>query len=128
MSDMTADLPAPTVVRTFDFELGGYPDETFRVVLDSVTYELRFMWNERDESWFMSFGDVGAQRPTITSKLTCYSDILAAYRYLDNIPNGNLYLWPLADIRTRAGRFNIGPLKGVQMTYSSLIEDVEDTE
>lgn len=128
MSDMTADLPASTVVRTFDFELGGYPDETFRVVLDSVTYELRFMWNERDESWFMSFGDVGAQRPTITSKLTCYSDILAAYRHLDNIPNGNLYLWPLADIRTRAGRFNIGPLKGVQMTYSSLIEDVEDIE
>lgn len=128
MSDIPADLPASTVVRTFDFELSGYPDETFRVVLDSVTYELRFMWNERDESWFMSFGDVGAQRPTITTKLTCYSDILAPYRYLDNIPDGNLYLWPLADIRTRAERFNIGPLKGVQMTYSSRIEDVEDLE
>lgn len=123
-----ADNSERTVVRTFDFELSGYPDETFRVVLDSVTYELRFMWNERDESWFMSLGDVGAQRPTITCKLTCYSDILAPYRYLDNVPDGNLYLWPLGDVRTRAGRFNIGPLKGVQMTYSSLIEDVEDIE
>lgn len=123
-----ANTTERTVVRTFDFELSGYPDETFRVVLDSVTYELRFMWNERDESWFMSLGDVGAQRPTITSKLTSYSDILAPYRYLDNVPDGNLYLWPLGDIRTRAGRFNIGPLKGIQMTYSSLIEDVEEIE
>lgn len=118
----------PTVVRTFDFELSGYPDETFRVVLDSVTYELRFMWNERDESWFFSLGDVGAQFPTITTKLTCYSDILAPYRYLDNVPDGNLYLWPLGDVRHRAGRFNIGPLSGINMTYSSRLEDVEETE
>lgn len=117
-----------TVVRTFDFELSGYPDETFRVVLDSVTYELRFMWNERDKSWFFSLGDVGAQLPTITCKLTCYSDILAPYRYLDNVPDGNLYLWPLGDVRHRAGRFNIGPLSGINMTYSSRLEDVEDTE
>lgn len=114
-------------VRTFDFELSGYPDETFRVVLDSVTYELRFMWNERDESWFFSLGDVGAD-PTITTKLTCYSDLLAPYRYMENVPDGNLVLFPLRDIRHRAGRYNIGPLKGIQMAYASRLEDVEDDE
>lgn len=114
-------------VRTFDFELSGYPDETFRVVLDSITYELRFMWNERDESWFFSLGDVGAE-PTITTKLTCYSDLLAPYRYMDNVPAGNLVLFPLRDVRHRVGRFDIGPLTGIQMAYASRLEDVEEEE
>jgi hypothetical protein len=111
-------------VRTFDFELSGYPDETFRVVLDSVTYEVRFTWNERDESWFFSLGDIGVP-PTITTKLTCYSDIIGPYRYLDNVPDGNLYLFPLRNIETRVGRYNVGPLAGVQMIYASQEEDVE---
>lgn len=116
-----------TYVRTFDFELSGYPDESFRVVLDSATYELRFMWNERDESWFFSLGDVGAD-PTITTKLTCYTDLLAPYRYKDNVPQGNIYLFPLRDVRHRVGRFNIGPLSGIQMAYASREEDVEVIE
>lgn len=115
------------MIRTFDFSVDGFPDETFRLVLDSVTYEVRFVWNERDESWFFSLGDVGAD-PTITTKLTCYTDLLAPYRYMDNIPAGNLVLYPLRDIRERVGRYNVGPLAGVQMSYSSLDEDVEEIE
>ena len=114
-------------IRTFDFEISGYPDESFRVVLDSVTYELRFVWNERDESWFFSLGDVGTE-PTITTKLTCYTDILAPYRYRDNVPDGNILLFPLRNITDRAGRYNIGPLSGVQMVYASRAEDVEVIE
>lgn len=114
-------------VRTFDFALSGYPDDSFRVVLDSTTYELRFMWNERDESWFFSLGDVGAS-PTISTKLTCYTDLLAPYRYMENVPDGNLVLFPLRDVRHRAGRYNIGPMAGVQMVYASKVEDVEDIE
>jgi len=113
--------------RTFDFELSGYPDEVFRVVLDSVTYELRFVWNERDESWQFSLGDVGAD-PTIITKLCCYVDLLAPYRYMDGVPKGNIYLFPLRNVRTRAGRFNIGPLSGVQMAYASRAEDVEEID
>ena len=112
-------------VRTFDFELSGYPNETFRVVLDSITYQLKFMWNERDESWFFSLGEVGAA-PAITAKLTCYSDILAPYRYMDNVPDGNLYLFPLRDVRARAGRYNIGPTAGIQMIYASRLEDIQE--
>lgn len=114
-------------VITFDFELEGYPDETFRVVLDSATYEFRFMWNERDESWFMSMGDIGSD-PTFTTKLTCFTDILAPYRYLDNVPGGNLVLYPLRNIRERVGRYNVGPLLGIQMVYASDEEEVEEIE
>lgn len=114
-------------VRTFDFELSGYPDETFRVVLDSVTYELRFVWNERDESWQFSLGDIGAE-PTITTKLTCYTNLLAPYRYLDNVPNGNIFIFPLREVYNRVGRYDIGPLKGIQMAYASRAEDIEAEE
>lgn len=114
-------------VRTFDFELDGYPDDSFRVVLDEATYEVRFMWNERDESWFFSMGDVGTD-PTFITKLTCFVDILAPYRYRENLPEGNLVLYPLRDIRTRVGRYNVGPLAGIIMTYASREEDVEEID
>lgn len=113
------------MIPTFDFELDGYPDQSFRIVLDSNTYEVRFQWNERDESWLFSLGDVGAD-PTISCKLTCFSDILAPYRYRENIPQGNLYLLPLRDVRARPGRYNIGVLTAVRMIYASHEEDVED--
>lgn len=113
--------------RTFDFELDGYPNQSFRVVLDSVTYEVHFYWNERDESWFFGLGGVGTD-PVIRTKLTCYTELLAPYRYMDEVPNGNLYLFPLRDIRERAGRFNIGPLSGVQMAYGSLKTDIEEED
>lgn len=115
------------VVRTFDFEVDGYPDQTFRIVLDSTTYEVRFIWNERDESWLFCFGDVGAD-PTFTCKLTCYTDILYPYQYLDNVPNGNLYIAPLRDVRERVGRYNIGINTGIQMAYASQEEDVEEED
>lgn len=114
-------------IRTFDFELDGYPDDTFRVVLDEATYEFRFMWNERDESWLMSMGDIGSD-PTFTTKLTCFTDILAPYRYKENVPEGILALYPLRDIKERAGRYNIAPLKGIVMTYASPEELVEEID
>lgn len=115
------------MIRTFDFELDGYPDQTFRVVLDSVTYEVRFQWNERDESWQFSIGDVGTD-PTVTCKLSCFVEILAPYRYKENIPQGNLVLFPLRDIQARVGRYNIGVLTAIQMVYASRDEDAEEID
>lgn len=114
--------------RTFDFEIDGTPDQSFRIVLDSVTYEVRFQWNERDESWLFMIGDVGTD-PTVTMKLTVMTDLLAPYRYMDNIPQGNLYLLPArTDITVRAGRYNIGVLTDIEMSYASLDEDVQEIE
>lgn len=112
-------------IRTFDFELEGYPDETFRAVLDESTYEFRFMWNERDESWFMSMGDIGSD-PTFITKLTCFTDILAPYRYMDNVPEGKLVLVPLREVWERPDRYNIAPLAGIIMTYASPEDLVEE--
>lgn len=115
------------MIRTFDFEIDGYPDQSFRIVLDSTTYEVRFQWNERDESWLFHFGDVGVT-PTVTMKLTAYTDLFAPYRYMENIPAGNLVLIAQRNRRARPSRYNIGVLTDIQMTYASLDEDVEVLE
>lgn len=113
--------------KTFEFDLDGYPDQTMRVVLDSETYEIRFQWNERDESYMMSIGDVGAD-PTVTVKVTAFVDLLAPYKYLDNLPKGTLMVFSFTAPTERVGRFNVGPKKSVQLLYGSRDEDVEETE
>lgn len=77
---------------TFTWDIDGYADQTMRVVLDSQTYEMRFQWNERDESWLVYFGDVGSD-PTISFKLTAFVDFFASYQYLENIPLVSLWLF-----------------------------------
>lgn len=101
----------------FVFDIDGFPYQTSRVVLDSNTYEMTLKWNERDEAWWYYIGDVGAD-PTVGFKLSTMTDILAPYRYMDNIPQGYITLLGLRDPRTRAGRYNIGYKKDVFMIYT----------
>lgn len=115
------------MIRTFDFTIDGYPDQTFRIVLDSITYEVRFRWNERDESWLFDFGDVGAS-PTVSMKLTAFTNLFDPYRHMDNIPTGNLVLMAARDVSTRVGRYNIGVLTDIQMLYASQDEEVENID
>lgn len=110
---------------TFTWDIDGFADQTMRVVLDSVTYEMRFQWNERDESWFVSFGDVGAN-PTVTFKLTSYIDVLEPFRYLDELPNGTLIVYSFNQSTKRVGRYNIGFLSDLQLIYSSPDEELEE--
>lgn len=112
---------------TFTWDIDGFADQTMRVVLDSITYEMRFQWNERDESWLVSFGDVG-EDPTITFKLTAFVDIFRPFQYLDNIPNGKLYVASLLQYKKRVGRYNVGFLSELQLMYISNDEDIESDE
>ena len=108
---------------TFSWDIDGFADQTMRVVLDSETYEMRFQWNERDESWLVSFGDVG-ETPTISFKLTTIFDIFAPFKYMDNIPSGVLSVWSYTSSTKRVGRYNIGFLSDLQLLYSSPDEEV----
>lgn len=110
---------------TFSWYIDGYADQVMRVVLDSTTYEMRFQWNERDEAWWLSFGDVGAP-PTITTKLTMTLDLFAPYKYLEGIPKGDLVIVPgWTNKATRVGRYNIGFMSEIQMIYYSR-DDLEE--
>ncbi|QEQ94906.1 hypothetical protein pEaSNUABM56_00107 [Erwinia phage pEa_SNUABM_56] len=111
---------------TFTWDIDGYADQIMRVVLDSQTYEMRFQWNERDESWLVYFGDVGSD-PTISFKLTAFVDVFKPYQYLENIPSGKLMVVSFTDIKKRVGRYNIGYMSELQMVYVTLEENL-DTE
>ena len=110
---------------TFTWDIDGFADQTMRVVLDSVTYEMRFQWNERDESWLVSFGDVGSN-PTITFKLTSFIDVFEPFSYLDEIPNGTLIVYSFSQSTKRVGRYNIGFLSDLQLLYSSPDEELDE--
>lgn len=97
---------------------GDSINQTFRVVLDGQTYEITMFWNERDESWLFSIGDIG-EDPTVTFKLTTFVDLLGPYRYKENLPTGVLYLSGSSDYRTRVGRYNIGEDSQIYMWYAS---------
>lgn len=112
---------------TFTWDIDGFADQTMRVVLDSVTYDMRFQWNERDESWLVSLGDVGSD-PTITFKMTAFVDLLAPFNYLDELPNGQLIVYSFKESTKRVGRYNVGFLSDLQLLYSSPDEEVDDED
>jgi hypothetical protein len=112
---------------TFTWDIDGFADQTMRVVLDSQTYEIRFQWNERDESWLVYFGDVGST-PTISFKLTTIFNLLEPFQYLDNIPSGDLCVFSYTQSTKRVGRYNIGFLSDLQLLYSSPDDEVTTAE
>jgi len=112
-----------TITHTWDID--GYADQTMRVVLDSQTYEMRFQWNERDESWLVSFGGVG-EDPTISFKLSAMVDFFAPYQYLENIPSGELMVISFKNYKKRVGRYNIGFLSELQLVYISPEDALEE--
>lgn len=110
---------------TYTWDIDGYADQTMRVVLDSQTYEMRFQWNERDESWLVYFGGVG-EDPTISFKLSAWVDCFAPYQYLDNIPAGKLMVISFNNYKKRVGRYNIGFLSELQLVYISPEDALEE--
>lgn len=110
------------VKNSFTIDLDGYADQKMRVVWDNITYELRFQWNERDESWFMSIGDVGSD-PILSFKLTSYIDVLKPFRCIEGVPQGRLCIDSLEKAtKERAGRYNIGFMLSITLVYYSLEE------
>lgn len=96
----------------------GYPDQTQRIIIDDKTYEVRFIFNERGESWTMYIGDVGAD-PTVSFKLASYTKHLTPYNYSLNLPSGDIIAAALADFSARITQYNVGPSKQVELWYNS---------
>lgn len=111
----------------FIFEIDGYPDQIFKVVLDNVTYQIRMVWIERDESWLMYIGEVGSD-PTISFKVVSCVDLLANYKQLDGVPSGELWLFSFRNFDARVGRYTIGPVGEMYMAYYTNDEEAADVD
>lgn len=103
----------------FEFDIDGdIDDQTQRVVLDDKTYEIRFQWNYRDESWTVFLGPVAGE-PYCSFKLTTYNDLTAAYRYNEDMPQGLFMACGYISTRSRIGRYNVGPGKECFFVYGT---------
>jgi len=84
-----------------------YTDQIYTVTLDGVDYDVRLRWNTRDESWQVFFG-LSGEDPVITFKATNGLDLLAPYKYLEEVPNGGLYFVDTVKINGRPDYYNSG--------------------
>lgn len=96
------------------------PDNSFTVVLDNVSYDMRLQWNGRDEAWYLFCG-LANQQFLFKTKLTTASDILMPYRAYEDCPKGYLYI---KDSLKKYGRlprdgFSSGRFKLMYITHDS---------
>lgn len=86
---------------------GTYTDQTFVVTLDGVDYSIRLRWNTRDESWQIIWALSGSD-PVVTFKAVNGIDLLLPYKYMDDVPNGELYIIDTVKINGRPDYPNTG--------------------
>lgn len=97
-------------------------DQIYTVTLDSVDYDIRLRWNTRDESWQMLLG-LSGDDPSVTFKVTNGLDLLTPYKYLDSVPDGQLYLIDTVKINGRPGYDDTGVEKRFVLVYIDALED-----
>lgn len=93
-----------------------YTDQSCVITLDGVDYGFRFRWNTRDESWQIILSLAGGE-PSCTFKCTNGIDLLLPYKYLDSVPDGELYIIDTVKINGRPDFGNTGVDKRFTFAY-----------
>ena len=93
-----------------------YPDQTYTVTLDGVDYDIRLRWNTRDEAWQCLIG-LSGDDPSVTFKITNGLDLLKPYKYLEGVPDGQLYMIDTVKINGRPGYTSTGIEKRFVLVY-----------
>ena len=99
-----------------------YTDQIYTVTLDSVDYDIRLRWNTRDESWQIFFG-LSGEDPVVTFKATNGLDLLAPYKYLEEVPDGSLYMVDTVKINGRPGYYDTGIDNRFCLVYVDALTD-----
>jgi len=76
-----------------------FQNNSARYVIDielaNTLFKLKFNWNARESSWYMDIQDSEENDILIGLKLTINYRLLKQYRALENLPDGDFYLWDL---------------------------------
>jgi hypothetical protein len=94
------------------------PYQTFRCVLDDVTYEMTWQWNTRGEFWTVTVGAVG-DTPIIKYKVTSFSNPMEVYGYNENLPQGDLFVMSILNPKNRIAIDSIGEDKVHWFMYTT---------
>lgn len=71
-------IPTQLGISAFDISLS----------LDNVTFNLRFIWNSRENEWYMDIRDVDNISLILAVKLVFDYNMLAAYESIEGLPLG----------------------------------------
>ena len=71
---------------------------SFDIELDLVIYHLRFAWNSREGSWYMTIQDQNENDILTGIKIVPNYLLLDQYRYLQGLPPGDFFLFDLNQI------------------------------
>ena len=99
-----------------------YTDQTSTVTLDGVDYDIRLRWNTRDESWQVIMG-LSGEDAVATFKATNGIDLLRPYKYLEGIPDGQLYIIDDVAINGRPAFGETGSSKRFRFAYIDSVEN-----
>lgn len=105
---------------TLDFTVDT-PDNTYKVPLEGVLYNIRLRWNTLSEAWHMSIGPAGGDY-VVQVKVRSAVDFFNKYRATDGLPPG---IFTLVDTEKTYGRpsiDNIGKGKRFQFFYRESTE------
>lgn len=86
------------------------PKDEVNVSLDGVVYNLRFIYSQYDESWFMSIDDI------VNIKVVTGIDLLDLYRHLD-VPSGEIKAIRRIGDKSKPAFADLGTDKDIDLVY-----------
>ena len=89
------------------------------VELDGITYDLRFRWNTRDESWTTICSKVGGT-PIFSTKSKTNSIINTIYKHREDCPQGDMVIIDLSGVNGRVDFENFNIEGRFKLFYNSV--------
>ncbi len=111
-----ADLPTQ-VIPTLD---DGSANYTMRVRLDGRDFNLRMLWNEREERWYLDIKTDADVPLAMGIKIITNRPLTRFYLYDKRLPQGLLMAHDLTNDGSPPGIYDLAPGKRVELTYHPL--------
>jgi hypothetical protein len=105
-------LPSQTVLT-----VPGNPNYTLRTRFDGRDFNLKFLWNEREERWYLDIRTDSDLPIVMGIKLITNRPLLRFYKFDARLPPGELYAWSLTTDESPPGLFELGSGKRVELSY-----------
>lgn len=93
------------------------PDYTLRTRLEGSDYNLRFMWNQREERWYMTISTDAGELLAAGVKIIPNWPLLRYYQWDRRLPQGTLMAMDLTNDGSPPGLSDFAIDKRVTLTY-----------
>ena len=99
------------------------PESTQILSLSGVEYNLRLTFNTADKHWRLDIRDLDSNEIVSGLKIMPNQNLTWRYKYLENMPAGNIYCIRQKNDFSAVGRDNLGVDKTYTLVYLTEAED-----